>query len=235
MRSARSVGADRMRSFSRASAANILICLLWVLFGGIRPTTENARALSLSSTPAPTLISTVRAAQDRGSIAFVLGEPGDSQIYVINADGSGLRRLPNNGRSNSDPAWSPTGSVIAVVSPSANAQIYIINADGSGARLITGYYCMAPSWSPDGQFIAYAADENNGSIVVSNKDGSDKKYLVPDKAGRYPTWSPDGKSIAFASYGDSTMYIVDADGNNLRRIPNTTGEEFSPAWQPLIH
>ena len=63
---------------------------------------------------------------------------GEAEIYVINADGSGKRRLTRNAGCDFGPAWSPDGRKIAF-SRGANLhqQVYVMNADGSGQRRLT--------------------------------------------------------------------------------------------------
>ena len=71
-------------------------------------------------------------------IVFVSNRDGDSEIFVMNEDGSGPRLLTQKGGHNSAPAWSPDGKQIAFVSErDGNAEIYLMNADGSGERNLT--------------------------------------------------------------------------------------------------
>ena len=68
-----------------------------------------------------------------GLIAFVSDRDGNQEIYVMNADGSGLTSLTNNAADDYDPAWSPDGRQIAFYSDrDGNWEIYLMNADGSG-------------------------------------------------------------------------------------------------------
>ena len=75
---------------------------------------------------------------DGSRIAFISERDGNLEIYVVNADGSGLTNLTNNPATDFVPRWSPNGSRIAFVSHrDGNSEIYVMNADGSGLTRLT--------------------------------------------------------------------------------------------------
>ncbi|MFF4224394.1 TolB family protein [Streptomyces sp. L500] len=94
-------------------------------------------------------------------------EDGDDwALYVMNADGSGSRRLTRDAGEHTDPSWSPDGRSVVFSSTAGGLelpQIFVIPADGSGAPLrVTrnpDTYDGAPSWSPDGRWIAFESHE----------------------------------------------------------------------------
>ncbi|MCM3903894.1 MAG: hypothetical protein ND866_19500, partial [Pyrinomonadaceae bacterium] len=119
---------------------------------------------------------------DSSRIAFDSNRDGNSEIYVMNADGGDVQRLTNNSGFDFLPKWSPDGTRIAFVSnrdepnPSAcgncNFEIYVMNADGSNQTRLTNNpsYDLSPEWSPDGTRIVFQS--NSVDIYVMNADGS---------------------------------------------------------------
>jgi len=194
-----------------------------------------------------------------GKIAFTSPFPvtegsstaGVWEICVINADGTGQRRLTTTPKiaGNEFPAWSPDGTKIAFsgdhdVGPGINTGIYVMNADGGGLRRLTtkDRYGNHPAWSPDGRKIAFTSNDLIGigycsEIYVMNADGSNPTLLTGRTMvnAEDPTWSPDGKQIAFVSdYYDRSdeIYVMNADGTNVRRLTNNTYGDGEPAWSP---
>jgi Tol biopolymer transport system component len=149
---------------------------------------------------------------------------GETDIYVMNADGSGQRRLTRTAGSEHSPAWSPDGRTIAF---SGRGGIYVMNADGSGRQnLAPG---GLPAWSPDGRKIAFVSSDG---IYVMNADGSGQRLLTR-AAVSYPAlaWSPDGRRIAFVS--NRQVWVMNADGSGQRSLTRTNGaRNVAPAWSP---
>jgi Tol biopolymer transport system component len=133
-----------------------------------------------------------------GKIAFVSshGGPNDFQIYVINADGSGLRNLTREWGLDGFPVWSPDGQKIAFQSKrDGNWEIYVINADGHGERRLTRNPALdgGPAWSPGGRKIAFQSmRDGNGEVYVMNADGSEQRNVShnPKAFDAMFAWSP---------------------------------------------
>ena len=210
----------------------------------IVPTATSTPVPTATSTPAPTATSTptptpTPEAFQRGRIAFDSNRDGNGNIYVVNADGTGLYRVTSHPEWDLSPAWSPDGRRIAFESyRDQNWEIYVINANGSGVTRLTNHDegDHAPAWSPDGRRIAfesYRAGDGNKEIYVMNADGGGVTRLTNNLAwDGSPTWSPDGSRIAFESKrdGNSEIYVMYSDGTGLTRITNDPAWDESPTW-----
>ena len=171
---------------------------------------------------------------DGRRIVFDRYDDGYHWIYVIDADGSGLRRITPN--FNWSPVWMPDGRISYVNSNG----VWIMNADGSGKRKIahdevssTGYPGVADvAWSPDATRVAFTT---NTALWVMNPDGTRRRKLYggPGSA-RGPVWSPDGRKIAWTKGdGDLEIFVIDRDGSKVENLTdNEHIEDLHPAWSP---
>jgi Tol biopolymer transport system component len=168
------------------------------------------------------------------------------ELYVVNADGSGLRRLPLNPRSKQyslkHPVWSPDGRTI-------HSGPHLVRTDGSGSRLLSYIPSTAAVWSPDGTRIAVAGYPwryggvqprpccmpSHTDIYVMNADGSGIRKLTHNALGNAePVWSPDGRRIAFRSTrnGNREIYVMNADGSGKRNLTRNAAQDYRPSWSP---
>jgi TolB protein len=117
---------------------------------------------------------------DGTKIAFWSLRSGNGEVWVANADGSGVATdLTNNSGQDQEPAWSPDGTKIAFTSErDGNRELFVMNADGTGQTQLTstaaGRSHDSPRWSPDGTKI----------VFTSNRDGPSDLYAInPDGSG----------------------------------------------------
>ncbi|TFH16658.1 DUF5050 domain-containing protein [Candidatus Bathyarchaeota archaeon] len=172
-------------------------------------------------------------------IALTSDRDGDSEIYLIDIDGTGLTRLTNNSNSDEQPYWSPDGSKIIFQSDrDGNMEIYVMNSDGSGQTRLTNnrYDDLDPCWSPDGSQIVFTSKrDDNYEIYVMNHDGSMQTRLTNNNAIEGEAcWSPDGSKIAFASNRDTDyeIYIMNSDGSELTQLTSNFASDGDPNWSP---
>jgi Tol biopolymer transport system component/uncharacterized protein YraI len=209
------------------------------------PSAATATSATVPAQAAPTPTS-----EFMGKLVFQVCNGCD--IYVINADGSGLRRLTYG----MDPAWSPDGKKVAFARWRDPRGIYVIDEDGRNETLLFGWkQAKAPAWSPDGSLIAftrqYGGQEEDielfswwilpahpwwklGLVRVEDRYFTD--LLCYDHSFS-PTWSPDGKVIAYDS--DYGLHLTSPDGSfggqaygrHINAL-STDVRDTSPAWSP---
>lgn len=172
-----------------------------------------------------------------GRIAFSSTRDGNTEIYVMNADGTGQTRLTAVTGLDVHPAWSPDGSRIVFVSTRDGASnIYVMNADGSGQTRLTSDPApdYDPAWSPDGSRIVFASNRDvaTGALYLMNPDGSNVARLPSSIGGeRLPTWSPDGTRLA-AQRGSSDIVLLDATGAQWTGLHTDLRGFTGVSWSP---
>jgi WD40 repeat protein len=173
---------------------------------------------------------------DGSKLAYVRAAGEGYDVYTATADGSGERRLTDDGHLDLGPSWSPDGSSIVWASDrDGTSQIWVMAADGTGARRVTslpaGSNPRSPRWSPLGDEIAYwTFGDGPAGVRIVGADGTADRLVTP--AGfeaRTPDWAPDASRLVFASRQEqvgSALYTIRPDGTDMRRIPNLQGGSF---------
>jgi TolB protein len=181
---------------------------------------------------------------DGKKIAFTSDRDDIYGIYIMNADGSDVKRVIPREMRGSSPAFSPDGEKIVFSSVDTsgiiNTDIFIINVDGTGLKRLTKTENADernPRFHPDGETVIYSLnalteDGYIGEIFTMNEDGSCQERLTygeeielsPGDVQRigsgYPVYFPNAQRIAFWSsdlYEDG-IYIMDADATDRERL-----------------
>jgi Tol biopolymer transport system component len=142
---------------------------------------------------------------DGTRIVFSRGNPplhDTNALFVVNADGTGLRQLTPWGLASGSADWSPDGSkiVFAGAENRPKGPLWVINPDGTGLRKIfqdtQGGVAFAPVWSPDGTKILFA------------------------------------RNPAPRQGGQNDLYTINPDGTGLTQVTHTPDFEDFPDWGP---
>ena len=170
-------------------------------------------------------------------------QSGIHQIYAVNADGSGNKKMIDASIGLNHHDWSPDAQKIAAVgyvgSNFSTWSIHIFNADGTNLTRLTsqtGVWDNEPRWSPAGNRIAftriYPADNNKEEIWMMNSDGSNQHYIGVE--GNLGGWDPNGSKLIFTTEINDNYEIFTCadDGTNIQQITNTTENEIAPQYSP---
>src|SRR4051794_38364472 len=155
---------------------------------------------------------------------------GKSQLYVVGANGAGLRRL--TGRGGGQPSWS-TGNLIAF---RRAKNLFVMNADGTGVRRVTSRGAATPDWSPHGSQITFT---RRGNLYRVRPSGRGLRQLSRKRGIAEPAWRPDGLRILYQRFnGNSIIYSARLDGT-VQKTERTGGEGragfrvYQPSVEPL--
>jgi len=177
----------------------------------------------------------------------------NSEVFVMNADGSGQVNVSNHEMWDGNPSWSPgsdrivfqsdrhvdPGPIIMGVLPDElGVEIYAVDADGTDLVNLTHSPGddRYPVWAPDGTKIAFqSARDGNQEIYVMNPDGSGQTRLTTDVGyDSYPSWSPDSQWITFHSdrTGGTDLYKMTRVGLSTTRLTTSIDWDWGPSWSP---
>ena len=162
----------------------------------------------------------------------------NSEIYLMNPDGTDQVRLTYNKAFDVSAVWSPTGEQILFASDRDGVRdLYLMDADGKNVKRVFGKSedRRHPTWSPDGKQIAYTRrEQGKGFIYIASIDGKKEEQVA---IGAVPTWSPDGTEIAFITGAIerkqiSLLNVRTHKQKVLFPKPAKPSWMTSPAWSP---
>jgi Tol biopolymer transport system component len=169
----------------------------------------------------------------------------DYDVFVANADGTGLRPKIESPLNEYGPQWSPDGTQIAFErwplrdSDPRTADIYVLDlVSGRTTPVVTSSgWDSGIAWSPDGSRIAFSSErEGNEEIYVVNVDGSGERRLtnLPGVDATSAAWSPDGDRISFVAHDGEQWdaWVVNADGTGLLTLTPTNRDDGPAVWSP---
>lgn len=227
-----------------------LICLVSCLLLSVA-TLPQAVAAPVRDSGATEVDVAARKAKAKGRIVFASNRDGNFEIYIMNADGTGLQRFTEdvpNGFEPADtlPVLSPDGRKIAWVSTrQGSTDIWIMDSTGANQVRLTfaaaNTFNTQPAFSPDGTRIAFVSNRTGTEhIFVMQVDGSNQTQLTTGDVTQRayaPAWSRNGKRIAFATgpAGDTVLGVMNSDGTERELILDKKGNTINgtnPSFHP---
>jgi Tol biopolymer transport system component len=163
-------------------------------------------------------------------IAYVPGAPLGG-LWVMNANGTGRRRIVRGNGDPLFPSWSTDGTKIVFADlasrRSSRHHIYVVRTNGTGLRRLTVSPIdeTNPVWAPDDSVIVY---RRGFSLWQMRTDGSRQRLLLAN--GISPAWSPGATHIAFIRGGDP--WVVNRNGKGAKRVVHEATQQISVAWSP---
>jgi TolB protein len=173
-------------------------------------------------------------------LAVSLTREGLSQVFLLNADGSGSpRRLTTSPGIDTEPAFTPDGRGLYFTSDRGGSpQIYRMPIEGGEPARITfnGSYNVSARPSPDGRSIAFVT-RREGRYLVALRDLASGNEQVLSDGGREesPSFAPSGRWVMFATQagGRDALMAVTTDGRVKHRLGSSQGDIREPSWGPF--
>ena len=177
---------------------------------------------------------------DRRWIAVALSEVGNTQIFLLSADGTRKLRMRESVGIDTEPKFSPVKDDLAFVSDAAGSpQIYLYNRLSGEVRRLTfgSSYNVSPAFSPDGKLLSFVRRDRNGfnvHILDPSESGGPTVPLTGIDLADSPSFSPDSKILLFKNDArPNILYTVSINGKIARPFTLTeNGEIKDPTWSP---
>jgi TolB protein len=172
---------------------------------------------------------------DGSRVAMVLSKSGSANIWVCNADGSGLRQV-TTGIEDSSPTWSPDGNWICFATKkNERRHLAKVSAEGGAVQILktTGApNPTEPDWSPDGKWIAFTSQAGEFDICVMPSDGGMSPTVLV--SGQNPSWAPNSRTLVYnhrapGSYRQ-VLSVLDVFTKQHEDCARAPGSSSQPAW-----
>lgn len=176
---------------------------------------------------------------DGRRLVATLSRDGNSQLYLINADGGGSpRRLTASAAIDTEAVWSPDGESVYFVSDRGGGpQVYRVPSGGGAVERITfqGDYNISPAISPDGRQLAYISRQAGAfRLMLLELAGGSPLPLTDTRDDESPSFAPNGRLIVYAtrSGGGDVLMTTTLDGKIKTRLLASGADMREPAWGP---
>ena len=170
---------------------------------------------------------------DGSKVAMILSKGGAVDLWVANADGSGLKQLTKTREDDSSPCWSPDGQWICFATKiNERRSLCKIPASGGAVqRISTGGISnpSEPDWSPDGKRIVFTAQMGGFDLCVVPASGGTATVLA---SGEDPSWAPNSRTVVYARRqgGRRTLSLLDVPTKQTKDVSRISGSNSQPSW-----
>jgi len=199
---------------------------LWKFQGGVA--TELWKPREGERLTAPAAISA-----DATEICFSVRKGNRQRLYLMTADGTGLRTLDQSLDVRDAVSWSPDGkSIVASVDEGSGGRIYRIPVQGGTPQQLTDEISYDPVWSPDGSLILYYLAPQGALFPLRAITPDKKPFPLPEVSSRGEgdrfRFLPDGKSFVVLQgpYRNQNFYLVNVDTGARRQLTDLKPESF---------
>jgi Tol biopolymer transport system component len=175
-----------------------------------------------------------------GRVVYVSTASGNTEIWIMNRDGTGQKQLTNDAYLKYAPAVTPNGRYVVFVSQSGGVHLWRVDLDGSNpVQLTNGNYDNSPRISPDGQWVVYSSYRSGKLTLWKVAISGGEPTQLTEVLASDPDISPDGKFVAFfsndAQTGKGIITVVPfAGGAPVKTfpVPPTANWESGLRWTP---
>jgi Tol biopolymer transport system component len=196
----------------------------------VRPDGSDRKSIAVGSLPC--------FSPSGNEIALVIGV----QIFVFNIAKQSYRQLTFE-EENFYPRWSPDGKRIVydsnLILPKKGNVIWLMDPDGSNKKDISIHEVgewRFPRWTPDYK-IVYSWALGDWNLFLMDSTGQNHKRLTDKWVNIFPDVSPDGSSIVWEvvirELNEHSIWIMDIDGNNKRKLTIGMNPCFSPSGREI--
>ncbi len=232
-----------------------LIFFLALFF--ILPLQAQKRAFTIADLYKIKSVNDPQISPDGKQIAFVVTEyflekgESNSEIYLMNADGSNLRQMTNNPAGDFHPRWSPDGKYLLFVSTrNEGAQAWLLPVNGGEPRQLTHFSTGVdnPEWTPDGKCIVFssmvfpecgACDDCNKKINDGLKNGPLQAHMADRLLYRHWNFWKDGRRRHILKFSLDNEEIIDLTPGDYDApsfsLSGATGFAISPDGKEMCY
>ena len=164
---------------------------------------------------------------DGRHLAFSVRQNGQTQLYMMQADGTNARVVTNSLDLQGTPTWSPDGqSILSAAEDHGVPHLFRIPVDGRVPALFVQEYSVDPAWAPDGRFVVYSGPDigTTFSVKAVTSEGTEQPLpaLTLTRGARHLTFLPGRRAILFlqGEIRHKNLWLIDLETGAKRQLTN---------------